>query len=88
MLTKTLDFILDVLKALIIPKLGAKSEDTIFELTKSDSTEYKKQKLEHNERMGRKKITGISNSWVQNEIIKICDNNTDVPSHNYFAPFV
>ncbi|MEQ5221397.1 hypothetical protein ABN242_05015 [Providencia alcalifaciens] len=86
MLMKTYEFILDVLKAVIIPRLSS-SGDTAFEVSETDSEERKKYKIEYNERLERKKITGISNSWAQNEILKMCDENTDIPNHSYFSSF-
>lgn len=86
MLMKSYEFILDVLKAVIIPRLSS-TGDTAFQINDTDSEERKKYKTEYNERLERKKITGISNSWAQGEVLTICDKNTDIPNHSYFSSF-
>ncbi len=86
MLMKFLEFILEILKLLIRSKLSS-TADVFLDISDTDSKERNKYKTEHNERLERKKITGVSNSWAQGKIIKICDKNTDIPKYSYFAPF-
>lgn len=87
MLMKLLGFFLDILKAIILPRLIPNTHNSTIDITGHESDEHEKRKIAHNERVDYKKITGISNAWAQGEVIKLCDSNTDVPKHDYFAIF-
>lgn len=87
MLTKLLDFFLDILKAIILPRLIPNTNNSTIKITGDEPDEHKSRKIAHNERVDYKKITGVNNAWAQKEVIKLCDSNTDVPRHDYFAIF-
>lgn len=86
MLLKTFKFIFGIVKALIMHRLTF-TGSTTFKIRDTDSEDQREYKYRYNKILELKQITGISNSWSQEEIFKICDKNADVPEFNYFSSF-